>query len=322
MADSAPSINDNVIEMLIMIAACKGGSSRSITGTTTTPLYLTLLHSPSLTPTSAVVPYFPYSRQSKQKTHRSAITARMLANLMRVAGVDHVITIDLHATQMQGFFKCPVDNLRAEPLIAKWIRMNIPDWREAVVVSKNPGGTKRVTSLADVLQLSFGIVTTDRRRQHPPGSLHNSAIFEPIGTDGTNEPDTLREEAALVEGFERASTQQDFAQSNHATNGWRPRAYRSVSTTSNSLRNRLSNGGDYTSSPLVNSTRAASIPDDEGDDSHPLQRVTTAPGVSRMHVDDDGYEDSEDDNDTDEVCCHPYVMPKVDHTNTPPLERS
>lgn len=228
----------------------------------------------------------------------------MLANLMRVAGVDHVVTIDLHATQMQGFFKCPVDNLRAEPLIAKWIRLNIPDWREAVVVSKNPGGTKRVTSLADVLQLSFGIVTTDRRRQHPPGSMHNSAIFEPIGTDGTNEPGTLREEAALVEEFERATIQPDSAQTNHSTNGWRPRPHRSVSTTSNNMRNRLSNGhGDYTSSPLVNSTRAASITtDDEGDGSHPLQRVTTAPGVSRLHRDDDGYEDSDDDDDnTDEV---------------------
>ncbi|MGG6494784.1 UNVERIFIED_CONTAM: ribose-phosphate pyrophosphokinase-like domain-containing protein, partial [Bacteroidetes bacterium 56_B9] len=92
------------------------------------------------------MPYFPYSRQSKKKSHRGAITARMLANLMKVAGVDHVITIDLHATQMQGFFKCPVDNLFAEPLLGKWIRMHIPDWWETVVVSKNPGGTKRVTS--------------------------------------------------------------------------------------------------------------------------------------------------------------------------------
>ena len=70
----------------------------------------------------AVVPYFPYSRQSKKKSHRGAITARMLANLMHIAGVDHVITMDLHASQMQGFFKCPVDNLVAEPLLAKWIR--------------------------------------------------------------------------------------------------------------------------------------------------------------------------------------------------------
>jgi ribose-phosphate pyrophosphokinase len=88
----------------------------------------------------------------------------MLANLLNVAGVNHVITIDLHASQMQGFFKCPVDNLHAEPIIARWIRHNVPGWREAVCVSKNAGGTKRVTSLADALKLNFGMVTTDKRR--------------------------------------------------------------------------------------------------------------------------------------------------------------
>lgn len=88
----------------------------------------------------------------------------MLANLLNVAGVDHVVTIDLHASQMQGFFKCPVDNLHAEPLIARWVRHNVPNWSEAVCVSKNAGGTKRVTSLADALKLNFGMVTTDKRR--------------------------------------------------------------------------------------------------------------------------------------------------------------
>ncbi|KAG9244563.1 phosphoribosyltransferase-like protein [Calycina marina] len=139
----SPKINDSIMELLILISACKGGSANKIT---------------------AVLPYFPYSRQSKKKSHRGAITARMLANLLHVAGINHVITVDLHASQMQGFFKCPVDNLHAEPLIARWIRYNVPTWREAVCVSKNAGGTKRVTSLADALKLNFGMVTTDRRR--------------------------------------------------------------------------------------------------------------------------------------------------------------
>ncbi|EME86442.1 uncharacterized protein MYCFIDRAFT_45366 [Pseudocercospora fijiensis CIRAD86] len=167
-------INDNVMEMLIMISACKGGSARSIT---------------------AVMPYFPYSRQSKKKAHRGAITARMLANLVKVAGVNHVITIDLHATQMQGFFKCPVDNLFAETILSKWIRQNIPDWFDSVVVSKNPGGTKRVTSLADRLGLHFGIVTTDRRKPKHPPSMMSSAIFERLGGDGTNDREALEEDA-------------------------------------------------------------------------------------------------------------------------------
>ncbi|EZF14253.1 hypothetical protein H112_06081 [Trichophyton rubrum D6] len=80
---------------------------------------------------------------------------------------------------MQGFFGKPVDNLFAEPLIARWIRMNVPQWNEAVVVTKNAGGSKRVTSLADALKLNFGIVTTDRRRQRQAkaGTMTDSAIF-------------------------------------------------------------------------------------------------------------------------------------------------
>lgn len=93
----------------------------------------------------------------------------VLANLLTVAGVDHVITVDLHASQMQGFFTKPVDNLYAEPLLARWIRHNVSNWRESVVVSKNPGGTKRVTQLADVLKLNFALITTDRRRINRDG---------------------------------------------------------------------------------------------------------------------------------------------------------
>ncbi|KAL1983685.1 hypothetical protein VTN96DRAFT_10114 [Rasamsonia emersonii] len=156
-------INDSLMELLIMISACKGGSAKSIT---------------------AVMPYFPYSRQSKKKSHRGSIAARMIANLLTIAGVNHVITLDLHASQMQGFFGNPVDNLFAEPLIARWIRINVPGWKDAVVVSKNAGGTKRVTSLADTLKLNFGIVTTDRRRPKVNVTMTDSTIFfDSIETD-------------------------------------------------------------------------------------------------------------------------------------------
>lgn len=92
---------------------------------------------------------------------------------------------------MQGFFAKPVDNLHAEPLIARWIRNHVPGWTEAVVVSKNPGGTKRVTSLADALKLNFGIVTTDRRRPNMTGStiLDSAMIRESLGTDGVCDMD-------------------------------------------------------------------------------------------------------------------------------------
>jgi ribose-phosphate pyrophosphokinase len=260
------------------------------------------------------MPYFPYSRQSKKKTHRGAITARMLANLMKVAGVDHVITIDLHASQMQGFFKCPVDNLRAEPLIAKWIRMNIPDWDQSVVVSKNPGGTKRVTSLADALNVSFGIVTTDRRRPHAAamGSMMNSTVFEAMGTDGTNELEALEEEVEVAEAFttpERATREQDFATGQTRVNGEAqqrrpPSRQQAVTTMSMPVRSRLLNGTDTPSSPLANSTRAESVDGESGRDSPlpQLRRTPTAPGIAQINHDDDGYEESGGDDDADEVC--------------------
>nr|XP_036588602.1 ribose-phosphate diphosphokinase [Colletotrichum truncatum]KAF6799975.1 ribose-phosphate diphosphokinase [Colletotrichum truncatum] len=168
------------MELLIMISACKGGSANKIT---------------------AVLPYFPYSRQSKKKSHRGAITARMLANLLGIAGVKHVITVDLHASQMQGFFKCPVDNLHAEPLIARWIRHNVPNWKEAVVVSKNAGGTKRVTSLADALKLNFGMVTTEKKRG---GNMTSSMIMHHLG-DLDREP-VLESSRAGPAPKERPST--------------------------------------------------------------------------------------------------------------------
>ncbi|CAH1761208.1 3530_t:CDS:2 [Entrophospora sp. SA101] len=137
-------INDHLMELLIMISACKGASASRIT---------------------AVMPYFPYSKQSKKKNHRGAITAKMVANLLSVAGVDHIITMDLHASQMQGFFNKPVDNLFAEPSIAKWIRDSVPEYiTNGVVVSKNAGGAKRVTSLADRLKIDFALIHTDRTR--------------------------------------------------------------------------------------------------------------------------------------------------------------
>ncbi|CCC66820.1 hypothetical protein NCAS_0A02620 [Naumovozyma castellii] len=139
----SPTINDHIMELLILVSACRGGSARKIT---------------------AVIPQFPYSKQCKMKKHRGAITARMLANLLVMAGADHVVSMDLHASQMQGFFTKPVDNLYGGPSLAKWIRENVEDYEDAVVVSKNPGGTKRVTALADSLKINFAMIHTDRRR--------------------------------------------------------------------------------------------------------------------------------------------------------------
>ena len=155
--------NEHVMELLIMIDALKRASAEAI---------------------NVVIPYYGYARQDRKASSREPITAKLVANMLETAGATHIITMDLHASQMQGFFKCPVDNLVAEPLLAKWITRNIPDWQEAVVVSKNPGGSKRVTSMADALKLSFGIITTERRRPYMCNSMMASAILDPIPLDG------------------------------------------------------------------------------------------------------------------------------------------
>ncbi|KAH9871168.1 hypothetical protein J1614_006744 [Plenodomus biglobosus] len=249
-------INDSVMELLIMISACKGGSAKSVT---------------------AVMPYFPYSRQSKKKQHRGAITARMVANLLHIAGVNHVMTIDLHASQMQGFFKCPVDNLVAEPLLARWIRSNVPNWREAVVVSKNPGGTKRVTSLADALKLSFGIVTTDRRRAGTAVLWNESAMFEQLRLDGSYDSPAVVKSAVAPEA-EVTPISKITADSKPESN----KASSTLRTPSNPLQRRA-NGH-----PLSKSMRASSIVEPEV----PLEPIRTDATNQTENIEENAGEES------------------------------
>jgi ribose-phosphate pyrophosphokinase len=234
---------------------------------------------------SAVMPYFPYSRQSKKKQHRGAITARMVANLLHVAGVNHVITLDLHASQMQGFFKCPVDNLVAEPLLSRWIRVNVPNWREAVVVSKNPGGTKRVTSLADALKLSFGIVTTDRRRAGTAVHWNESAMFEQLRLDGGYEPTALTEPAIDLDADVTPITKITH------DNKQKQKAY----APSVPLQRRTN--GLSESSPLSKSMRASSIVEPEV----PLEPLRTTVSNVEEEAEDQSADESAEEY-TDEVC--------------------
>ena len=130
------------MELLIIIAACKTASARRIT---------------------AVIPNFPYARQDKKDKSRAPITARLMANMLQTAGCNHVITMDLHASQIQGFFNVPVDNLYAEPSTLKWIRDHL-DVKSAVIVSPDAGGAKRATSIADRLDLGFALIHKERPR--------------------------------------------------------------------------------------------------------------------------------------------------------------
>ena len=244
-------INDSVMELLIMINACKGGSARRIT---------------------AVVPYFPYSRQSKKKAHRGAITAKMLANLMAVAGVTHVITVDLHSSQMQGFFGKPVDNLEAAPLLARWVKTNVRNWRDAVAVSKNVGGTKRVTAFADLLKISFAIISTDRDRTRPsphaPNLMDSTVFFDAI------EPQSLRTQQRMSDGDEAENADDES-----------PKRVRSPRRNNPTTPTRKTNGitkrpkaVTIASSPMV---RTANADTSRSPSPAPLTRVETAPSARR-----------------------------------------
>lgn len=214
----------------------------------------------------------------------------MVANLLHIAGVNHVITVDLHASQMQGFFKCPVDNLVAEPLLARWARMHVPGWREAVVVSKNPGGTKRVTSLADAMKLSFGIVTTDRRRAGGSRPWNESAMFEQLRLDGPSDSRELVEAALDADADAELTPISKITLDSKAEVG-KPKA-RAGRTTSNPLSRRTN--GVASEHPLSKSMRASSIVEPEV----PLEPVRTE--ASTQSEDADGEQSQDEDGAEDE----------------------
>ncbi|KAL1961452.1 hypothetical protein VTO42DRAFT_180 [Malbranchea cinnamomea] len=142
-------INDALMELLIMVHACRAASARRIT---------------------AVIPNFPYARQDKKDRSRAPISAKLIANMIQTAGCNHVITMDLHASQIQGFFNIPVDNLYAEPDVIKWIRENLPV-DKCVIVSPDAGGAKRATSIADRLDRSFALIHKERPRPNEVGRM-------------------------------------------------------------------------------------------------------------------------------------------------------
>lgn len=135
-------VNDNLVELLLMIDAIKRSSASRIT---------------------AVIPYYGYARQDKKVAPRVPISARLVADLLTVAGANRVITMDLHATQIQGFFNIPVDHLFTAPVILEYIRANLDD--NLVIVSPDAGGVERARALAK--RLHVGIAVIDKRREAP-----------------------------------------------------------------------------------------------------------------------------------------------------------
>ena len=148
-------VNDNLMEMLIMIDALKRASAGRIT---------------------AVIPYFGYARQDRKTKPRDPISAKLVANLITRAGADRVLTMDLHANQIQGFFDIPVDNLLGSPVFVKYFTEKYKDCMdELMVVSPDVGSVARARAFAQKLGVSLAIV--DKRRQ----KANSSEVMNIIG---------------------------------------------------------------------------------------------------------------------------------------------
>ncbi len=139
---SSPA-NDNLMELLLCIDALKRSSAKNIT---------------------TVIPYFGYARQDRKVVPRTSISAKLVSNLITNAGADRVVTVDLHAGQIQGFFDIPVDNLFATPIFAKHIKRKIKS-RNIICVAPDVGGVERARALGKKLDVGLAIV--DKRRPSP-----------------------------------------------------------------------------------------------------------------------------------------------------------
>jgi len=146
--------NDHIMELLITLDALKRASARRVT---------------------AVIPYFGYARQDRKPGPRTPITAKLVANLITEAGADRVLTVDLHAGQIQGFFDIPLDHLYARPVIVADIKAQYPNLDNLIIVSPDVGGVVRARSLAARLGVELAIV--DKRRDR----VNHSEVVHIIG---------------------------------------------------------------------------------------------------------------------------------------------
>ncbi len=138
---TCPPVNENLMELLIMIDAFKRASAARVV---------------------AVIPYYGYARQDRKVRPREPISAKLVANLLTVAGADRILSIDLHAGQIQGFFDIPVDNLPAGPLLARYLRDKGLSNENVVVVSPDVGGVERATLFARMIQGGLAIFAKHR----------------------------------------------------------------------------------------------------------------------------------------------------------------
>jgi ribose-phosphate pyrophosphokinase len=146
---TCPPTNQHLMELLIMVDAARRASADRIT---------------------AVIPFFGYARQDRKDQPRVPITAKLVANLLLASGVDRVLTMDLHAQQVQGFFDIPVDHLYSLPVLIKYLRQRLT--RKTVVVSPDVGGLKMASAYAHALGANLAIVAKERRSATETDALY------------------------------------------------------------------------------------------------------------------------------------------------------
>ena len=169
-------VNNNLMELLIMIDALRRASARQIT---------------------AVMPYYGYGRQDRKVKPRVPISARLVANLITVAGADRVLTMDLHAGQIQGFFDIPVDNLFAAPVLIDYFRKKqIPD---LVVVAPDPGGVERARAFAKRLDVPMAIIDKRRTEEREVRIMH--VVGEVAGKNAVIIDDMIDRAGTMIEAI-------------------------------------------------------------------------------------------------------------------------
>jgi len=178
---TCPPTNQHLMELLIMVDAARRASADRIT---------------------AVIPFFGYARQDRKDQPRVPITAKLVANLLLASGVDRVLTMDLHAQQVQGFFDIPVDHLYSLPVLIKYLRQRLT--RKTVVVSPDVGGLKMASAYAHALGANLAIVAKERRSATETGALYLIGEVEDrdvlLVDDLTETAGTLTSAAELVRG--------------------------------------------------------------------------------------------------------------------------
>lgn len=167
-------VNDSIMEVLILIDAVKRASAGTV---------------------NAVIPYYGYARQDRKTRAREPITAKLVANLLTTAGADRVITMDLHAGQIQGYFDIPVDHLTAIPILAKHFKNKID--KDAVVVSPDLGGVVRARSFAN--QLDVPIAMIEKRRPSPNVAEVMNIIGDVEGKDAILVDDMIDTGGTIVQ---------------------------------------------------------------------------------------------------------------------------